>query len=421
MSRKANNNLAESATPASVNGNVLPKGWMMSRFDEFAQMVNERVDPSNTDAEIYVGLEHLDSGSLKLRRWGSPTDVIGGKLRFQTGDIIFGRRRAYQRKLAVAEFNGICSAHAMVVRAIKEAIIPEFLPFLMQSDMFMNRAVEISVGSLSPTINWKTLRVQKFPLPPKEEQRRIADILWAADEAAEGYHSSYESLCSLHSQLLTSLTTLGIGVSPQKKSALGNIAEHWSVETVESLTSICQYGLSIPLKESGRYPILRMMNYDDGEIVANDLKYVDLDERDFVEFHLERNDILFNRTNSADLVGKVGIFRLEGDYVFASYLVRLRTDTEKVLPEYLNAYLNSDLGQRRLLAYATPGVSQTNISAGSLKRVLVPVPPLEEQQVIVAILEQVRSQKRAVQRHVERTKELKARLIGELLSRSGEL
>ena len=82
--------------------------------------------------------------------------MIGTKLRFRKRDIIFGRRRAYQRKLAVAEMDGICSAHAMVVRAKSSMALPEFLPFLMMSDRFMNRAVEISVGSLSPTINWSS-------------------------------------------------------------------------------------------------------------------------------------------------------------------------------------------------------------------------------------------------------------------------
>jgi restriction endonuclease S subunit len=119
------------------------------------------------------------------------------------------------------------------------------------------------------------------------------------------------------------------------------------------------------------------MNYDDGRIIANDLKYVDLDDTDFNSFKVCKGDILFNRTNSADLVGKVGIFDLEGDYVFASYLVRLRVDQNQILPEFLNYYLDSDLGQRRLLAYATPGVSQTNISAGSLKKVLVTQHPME--------------------------------------------
>jgi type I restriction enzyme S subunit len=360
---------------------------------------------------------------MKWRRWSTNelilptlTRRIGDKLRFRKGDIIFGRRRAYQRKLAVAEFDGICSAHAMVVRAKNETVDPEFLPFFMQSDLFMQRAIDISVGSLSPTINWTTLRIQEFPLPPTDEQRRIADILWAADESVESYVAVADKLTELSSQLLTRFTTIGCGSPSTTVTQLGSIASHWHVETVEDVTSLCQYGLSIPLNETGKVPILRMMNYDDGEIVANDLKYVDLEDREFREFRLERNDILFNRTNSADLVGKVGIFRLEGDYVFASYLVRLRANTQKVLPEYLNAYLNSNLGQRRLLAYATPGVSQTNISAGSLKKVLVPVPPMEEQPRIVDTLESLKTQRRAVLRHTEAVRQLKSHLMDILLT-----
>lgn len=157
-------------------------GWRTLPFGEFAQSINERVDPSEAAEDIYVGLEHLDPRSLHIRRWGKGSDVIGTKLRFRKGDIIFGRRRAYQRKLAVAEFDGICSAHAMVVRAKPEVVLPEFLPFLMMSDRFMNRAVEISVGSLSPTINWKTLKLEEFALPPLAQQHRIAEILCAVDE-----------------------------------------------------------------------------------------------------------------------------------------------------------------------------------------------------------------------------------------------
>lgn len=408
-------NLKTTVTTVSVTNSSLPKGWRMVRFDELAQMATERVDPSNTKADIYVGLEHLDPDSLTLRRWGTPSDVIGDKLQFRKGDIIFGRRRAYQRKLAVAEFDGICSAHAMVVRAKTETVHPDFLPFLMQSDLFMQRAIDISVGSLSPTINWKTLRIQEFPLPPKDEQCRIAEILWSADESIEAYLSAYDNLSTLCTQLFTRFTTVGCGNPATKVTPLGRIASHWTVETVESVTTLCQYGLSIPLSDAGKYPILRMMNYDDGDIVANDLKYVDLEDREFSDFRVETDDILFNRTNSADLVGKVGIFRLDGDYVFASYLVRLRANTQKVLPAYLNAYLNSELGQRRLLAYATPGVSQTNISAGSLKKVLVPVPPIGEQPQIVAALESLRAQKRSLQKHIDTLRQIKSHVMRELL------
>ena len=90
-------------------------GWKRMRFGAFAESIGERAEPKDAQEEIYVGLEHLDPQCLHIRRWGKGSDVTGTKLRFRKGDIIFGRRRAYQRKLAVAEFDGICSAHAMVI------------------------------------------------------------------------------------------------------------------------------------------------------------------------------------------------------------------------------------------------------------------------------------------------------------------
>nr|MDQ3624055.1 restriction endonuclease subunit S [Verrucomicrobiota bacterium] len=159
-------------------------GWKVMPFGAFAESINERIEPADAAEEVYVGLDDLDSGCLHIRRWGKGSDVIGTKLRFRKGDLIFGRRRAYQRKLALAEMEGICSAHAMVVRAKPDVVRPEFLPFLMMSDKFMRRAVEISVGSLSPTINWTTLKHEEFDLPPLDQQRRIAEILWAVDEAS---------------------------------------------------------------------------------------------------------------------------------------------------------------------------------------------------------------------------------------------
>lgn len=164
----------------------LKPGWKVWRFEQMATNVNVRIDnPAESGMEHYVGLEHLDPDSLRIRRWGSPSDVEAGKLMFKKGDIIFAKRRAYQRKLGVAEFDGICSAHAMVLRAKPEVVLPDFLPFFMQSDLFMNRAVEISVGSLSPTINWKTMAVQEFALPPMEEQRRVISSLSAIESCLD--------------------------------------------------------------------------------------------------------------------------------------------------------------------------------------------------------------------------------------------
>ncbi|CNK60245.1 Type I restriction modification DNA specificity domain [Yersinia frederiksenii] len=175
----------------------LPEGWQMVKFGDIAKHISKRVEPSETDLEIYVGLEHLDPDSLKIKRHGVPSDVEGQKLLVKKGQIIFGKRRAYQRKVAVADWDCICSAHAIVLEANSEKVIPEFLPFFMQSDAFMNRAVAISEGSLSPTIKWKVLERQFFALPSLTSQKALLNILLATEKCirlTEDLISSTESM-----------------------------------------------------------------------------------------------------------------------------------------------------------------------------------------------------------------------------------
>ena len=188
---------------------ALKPGWKVWRFDQMATNVNVRIDnPSESGMEHYVGLEHLDADSLKIRRWGTPDDVEATKLMFKKGDIIFGRRRAYQRKLGVAEFDGICSAHAMVLRARPEAVLPEFLPFFMHSDLFMKRAVQISVGSLSPTINWKAMAVQEFALPPIDEQRRALTPLNSGLQMVDALRAAIDLLVPVRKSMDARLLSL---------------------------------------------------------------------------------------------------------------------------------------------------------------------------------------------------------------------
>ena len=143
------------------------------------------------------------------------------------------------------------------------------------------------------------------------------------------------------------------------------------------------------------------MNYDEELVVASDLKFADLPAEVAAAYTLKAGDILFNRTNSAELVGKVGIFQLDGCFLFASYLVRIQPDETVLLPEFLNFFLNSDAGQKAVRAFATPGVSQSNISAGSLKKVTVPLPPIDVQTEIIQELANIAATTRSIRRHVE--------------------
>ncbi|MBX3416188.1 MAG: restriction endonuclease subunit S [Pirellulaceae bacterium] len=352
-------------TAPTTNGN-LPKGWRMVRFDELAQMVNERVDPSNTDAEIYVGLEHLDPDSLKLRRWGTPSDVIGDKLQFRKGDIIFGRRRAYQRKLAVAEFDGICSAHAMVVRARNETVDPEFLPFLMQSDLFMQRAIDISVGSLSPTINWTTLRIQEFPLPPKDEQRRIADILWAADEVGESTKQCIEA------------------ASLARGRFVSEYLEELSCEPValsELWTESPGSGYSpVPAPDDTGHYVLVLSALSAKGYIRGNLKPVKIDER-VQSTIVKQGDLLVSRSNTVDLVGLVGVFDEDrNDVSFPDLMMRVRVDEARINTRFLEAVMLATLGRRHMqrVAAGTSG-SMKKINRVGLGSFMVPLPSLDEQ------------------------------------------
>lgn len=187
----------------------LPKHWKMVRFGDIAENISIRVNPVAGDEKKYIGLEHLDSGSLIVKRWGSEVVLKGQKLRIKKGDILFAKRNAYLKRVALAPFDGIFSAHGMVIRPINGLLLPEFLPFFMQSDTFMDRAISISEGSLSPTIKWKVLESQKFLIPNIDEQEKLLSIFMCSyyqeEMRLQTLKSSHQLKRSLMVKLLISM------------------------------------------------------------------------------------------------------------------------------------------------------------------------------------------------------------------------
>ncbi len=159
------------------------------KFTEIAFNSTEKKKPTEDDKYTYIGLEHLDTGTLTVSRWGSEVAPIGEKLIMKKGDVLFGKRRAYQKKVGIAPFDGIFSAHGMVLRPREEIITKEYFPLFISSDYFLNEAIRISVGSLSPTVNWKDLKDLTFNIPTIEEQKRITPLVWAAIKAKNAYNS----------------------------------------------------------------------------------------------------------------------------------------------------------------------------------------------------------------------------------------
>lgn len=157
------------------------------KFEDIAINSTAKKKPIEEDKYTYLGLEHLDSGTLKVSRYGSEVAPIGDKLIMKKGDVLFGKRRAYQKKVAIAPFDGIFSAHGMVLRPKTDVIDEKFFPLFISSDYFLDNAIKISVGSLSPTINWKDLKELEFDLPDIDTQKKLAELLWSMNETIENY------------------------------------------------------------------------------------------------------------------------------------------------------------------------------------------------------------------------------------------
>lgn len=167
------------------------------RFEQIAINCTQKKLPTEEDYAGYIGLEHLESGSLNVTRFGSQVPLKGEKLVMHKGDVLFGKRNAYLRRAAVCPHDGIFSAHGMVLQPREDVIDKSFFPLFISSDYFFDEVIRISVGSLSPTVNWKDLKDVEFDLPDLEEQKKLAEVLWSINDVIEAYRRLISTTDSL--------------------------------------------------------------------------------------------------------------------------------------------------------------------------------------------------------------------------------
>ncbi|CAG0997894.1 hypothetical protein METP3_03089 [Methanosarcinales archaeon] len=398
----------------SSSVDILPKGWLKVPFEYMAENISVHIEPDETDLEVYVGLEHLDSDSLRIKRWGTPDDVIGIKLHVWPGDIIFGKRRAYQRKVAVANFEAICSAHSMVLRARPKNVVPEFLPFFMQSEEFAQRAVAISEGSLSPTIKWKTLAQQEFIIPPKDEQRRIADMLWAAEDCIVKNEKLVDETEFYNKILMKELFTKGIAHKEFKNTEIGKIPKEWGVVKLKELANKITDGTHItPTYVNTGIPFLRITDIQSPSIDWVNTKHIPLME------HLEltkrckpeKGDVLLSKNGT---VGITKVIDWEKEFSIFVSLCLIKPKHDLVNNYYLAHYLRSEgLEQIRLRGKQ---MTVTNLHLVEINELLIPLPPLPEQKKIVEILFKADDTLQRVKDNINKIKNLKKMLINQFLN-----
>ena len=217
--------------------------WLPRKFGEVVFEPKEKVkDPIAEGIEHVVGLEHINSEDVHLRRSASIEGSTTFNKKFAPGDVLFGRRRAYLKKAAQAQFSGICSGDITVFRA-KEELMPELLPFLVNNEKFFDYAIKHSAGGLSPRVKFKDLANYEFLLPPKEEQARLAELLWAMDEVVEKEMELHHSVKVLSFKKKEHVFIQGNGERFKKPFSGYFIPALWEVERMSKVATV-EYGIS---------------------------------------------------------------------------------------------------------------------------------------------------------------------------------
>lgn len=354
------------------------------RFSDVVKRVNVFVDREHTDLLYYVGGEHIDSDAFMVRKNGLIKGAtIGYKFHFgfQPGHILFMSRNPHLRKCSMVDFAGVCSDSTYVVETRDEnVLLQRYLLIEMQSDRFWKWAEENKSGSVNYLINYCTLDSYEFDLPPIEEQRALAEKLWAANDLKEKYRH------------LLAATDEMLKAKFREMFKIGAI-DGYGRKRIADIVSEVRYGTSRPAVDDGEYPYLRMNNLTyEGGFDLSDLKRITVPVEELDKCLVHKGDLLFNRTNSKELVGKTTVFQFDDPMVIAGYIIRVRLKKE-VEPIYLSMYLNLPSSKKMLSEMAKGSVNQTNINAKEFQSISVPVPPVELQREFVAIANAAESSK----------------------------
>ncbi|WP_291474803.1 restriction endonuclease subunit S [Acidovorax sp.] len=367
---------------SKIGSGVTPTGGAAAYLDTGVPLLrsqNVHFDGLRLDDVAYIGEDtHDEMGGSKLR----PRDVLLNITGASIG------RCAYVPE----DFGeGNVNQHVCIIRPAAK-LNHKFLTYCLSAPWGQDQVFAGFTGASRQGLGQRDLGEIQVPLPPLPEQQRIATYLDAScaaiDAAVAAKRSQLDTLDALRKSIIQRAVTFGIEANPKLRQVnsdwIREVPSHWDVCRVKRVVARMDYGIGVSTGDEGRYPVLKMGNVQDGEIQFAKLDFIDEVDDNLI---LERGDLLYNRTNSPDQVGKAAIFRKSrADAItFASYLVRLRVN-HRVNAWYLNYVLNTSGFLAFARRLAVPSVQQSNLNSTRYAQMFIPLPPIEEQKAILSFL-----------------------------------
>jgi type I restriction enzyme S subunit len=346
----------------------LPADWRWVTLGEVARIYRDIVQaPDMSGSELYLGLDCIESGGRIIRWTTTGTEQVkSSKFRFNSNHILMGKLRPYLGKISLPNNSGLCSTDIIPIEAGPK-ISKEYLAHWLRTDYTIQASNKVASGANLPRISPKSITSLAVPLPPLSEQRRIARVLEETRNNISLRETQRDTTYTIEDASFRKIFG-----DPIKWGSCRDMV------TIGSLATEVKYGTSKKSGPEGKYPILRMGNVtDNGEIDTSDLKYTDLDNTEIDRYTIHYGDLLFNRTNSLDKVGKAAVYTGSETLGYAGYLVRVRFEREGIA-NFISSYLRTDHGKATRRKLAKNSVNQANISAKELQKIRV-ADPTDEQ------------------------------------------
>ncbi|WP_273827117.1 restriction endonuclease subunit S [Providencia rettgeri] len=396
-------------------------GWRT----DFGNMIFDQISNKDHNSDLPVLAITQEYGAIPRDMIDYHVSVTDKSLEsykvVDVGDFIISLR-SFQGGIEFSRYRGICSP-AYVILRLRDDHSEDFFRYYLKTERFIAQMTKNLEGLRDgKMISYKQFSKLELPVPSLEEQEKIADCLSSLDGLLTAEIQKLNAIKAHKKGLMQQLFPRdGEGVPRLRFPEFQNGCK-WDTKPFEKLVVNSFYGTSHSTSDNGKYPVLRMGNMLDGKLKFSNLAYIDLDANTFSKIRLSRGDILLNRTNSLDLVGKISIFDQDIDCITASYIVTYRLDQSQIIPDFCNLVLNTPQYQRKIKALARPSISQANINPTTFKKELVVVLPcLDEQRRIVSCFSHVDEQLAAQIQKIELLKAYKTGLMQQLFPELNEV
>jgi len=381
--------------------------WQKITFNEICKNVSTRVDdPKNSGYDKYVGLEHLDTVEPKITRFGSTQDVKSSMTLFKKGQILFGRRNWYLRRVAIADFDGVCSADIYVLEPKGCKIVHEFLLIFMHSNQFFDETMKYSAGSMSTRVKWSNLSKTKFLIPSIPDQEKIVNLISHIDDSITKTLQLLEKLKVYKNSKTNELLTRGIGHTKFKKvkSLFGKyeeIPETWEITSLENCCNIL---------DSKRVPI----NSGERSKMKGDIPYYGANGvQDYINQYIFDEELIL----LAEDGGNFNEYQTRP----IAYFVRGKcwvNNHAHVLTNkigYELKWIFYSLVHKNILPWIK-GSTRTKLNQSELRKIEILMPSLKEQQKIASILSNIDKQIEQLENHFSKLKALRKSILNEKLT-----